>query len=324
MRFPATVEPAGNATGIEIPAEIVTALGAGKRPKVAITINGHTWRSRVAPVGGRFIVGISAANRAACGIAEGERVEAELQLDTAPRLVAEPPDLAEALDSDPQARAAFDRLAYGLKRKHVRAIQDAKTPQTRQRRITKLITTIRGHHNMGEAAGPAAAAGGAPARQQPVPAPDQASSYSFRRAGPPDARAAAALVHAAYRHYVARIGITPGPMTDDYQQVIRDYHVTVAEHDAAIAGMIVLRVTEEGFLIDNVAVHPAHRGKGLGRALLDLAEAQAQRAGFGSIYLYTHEKMTENLALYSKIGYTEYDRRPQEGFSLVYMRKHLA
>jgi Bacteriocin-protection, YdeI or OmpD-Associated/Domain of unknown function (DUF1905) len=159
MRFPATVEPAGNATGIEIPAEIVIALGAGKRPKVAITINGHTWRSRVASVGGRFIVGISAANRAACGIAEGDRVEAELQLDTAPRLVAEPPDLAEALDSDPQARAAFDRLAYGLKRKHVRAIQDAKTPQTRRRRITKLITTIRGHHNMGEDAGPAAAAG---------------------------------------------------------------------------------------------------------------------------------------------------------------------
>ena len=134
----------GNATGIEVPAEIVTALGAGKRPKVAITINGHTWRSRVASRGGRFIVGISAANRAACGIAEGDRVEAELQFDTEPRVVAEPPDLAEALDGDPQARAAFDRLAYGLKRKHVQAIQDAKTPQTRQRRITKLITTIGG------------------------------------------------------------------------------------------------------------------------------------------------------------------------------------
>jgi len=300
MRFQATVEPAGNATGIEVPAEIVTALGAGQRPQVAITINGHTWRSRVASMGGRFIVGISAANRAACGIAEGDRVEAELRLDTEPRVVAEPPDLTEALDGDPQARAAFDRLAYGLKRKHVQAIQDAKTPQTRQRRITTLITTIRG------------------------PVPDQARGYSFRRAGPPDARAVAALVHAAYGHYVERIGITPGPMTDDYQQVIRDYHVTVAEHDAAIAGVIVLRVTEEGFLIDNVAVHPAHRGRGLGRALLDLAETQARRAGFGSIYLYTHEKMTENLALYSKIGYAEYDRRTQEGFSLTYMRKQLA
>ena len=321
MRFPATVEPAGNATGIEVPAEIVTALGGGKRPTVAITINGHTWRSRVASMGGRFIVGISAANRAACGIAEGDKVEAELQLDTAPRVVAEPPDLAEALDGDPQARAAFDRLAYGLKRKNVRAIQDAKTPQTRQRRIAKLITTIREHPNMGEDAGPAATAGGTPALPEPVP--DQAGSYSFRRAGPPDAAAVAALVHAAYHHYVERIGITPGPMSDDYQQVVRDYQVTVAEHDAVLAGVIVLRVTDEGFLIDNVAVHPAHRGRGLGRALLGLAEAEARRAGFGSIYLYTHEKMTENLVLYSKIGYAEYDRRRQGGFSRVYLRKHL-
>jgi len=136
MRFPATVEPAGNATGIEVPAEIVTALAAGQRPKVVITINGYTWRSRVASMGGRFIVGISAANRAACGIAEGDRVEAEVQVDTEPRVVAEPSDLAEALDGDPQA--------YGLKRKHVQAINDAKTPQTRQRRIAKLIATVRG------------------------------------------------------------------------------------------------------------------------------------------------------------------------------------
>ena len=235
-------------------------------------------------------------------------------------MVAEPPDLAEALDGDPQARAAFDRLAYGLKRKHVQAIQDAKTPQARQRRITTLITTIRGHDNTGENASPAAA-GGTPAREGPVP--DQARSYSFRQAGRPDARAVAALVHAAYHDYTERIGITPRPMTDDYQQVIRDHQVTVAEQDAAIAGVIVLRVTEEGFLIDNVAVHPAHRGSGLGRALLDVAETQARRAGFGSIYLYTHEKMIKNLALYSKIGYAEYDRRRQGGFSRVYLRKHL-
>ena len=163
-----------------------------------------------------------------------------------------------------------------------------------------------------------APAGGTPA------VPNQAGSYSFRRAGPSDAPAVAALVDAAYRPYVERIGITPGPMTDDYQQVIRDYRVTVAEQGAAIAGVIVLSITEEGFLIDNVAVHPTHRGRGLGRALLDLAEAEARRGGFDSVYLYTHEKMTENLALYSKIGYAEYDRRPRDGFSLVYLRKHLA
>jgi Bacteriocin-protection, YdeI or OmpD-Associated/Domain of unknown function (DUF1905) len=132
MRFQATVEPSGNATGVEVP------------EKVVITINGHTWRSRVASMGGRFIVGISAANRAASRIAEGDTVQVELQLDAEPRVVAEPPDLAEALNDDPRARAAFDRLAYGLKRQHVQAIEDAKTPQTRQRRIIKVITTIRG------------------------------------------------------------------------------------------------------------------------------------------------------------------------------------
>src|SRR5215469_17927061 len=144
MRFPATVEPAGNATGIEVPAEIVTALGAGKRPKVAITINDHTWRSRVASAGGRFIVGISAANRAACGIAEGDVTEVDLQLDDEPRVVAEPPDLAAALDQNPRARAAFDQLPYGLKNKHVRDIEGAKSPETRRRRIAKLVTAMSG------------------------------------------------------------------------------------------------------------------------------------------------------------------------------------
>lgn len=154
--------------------------------------------------------------------------------------------------------------------------------------------------------------------------PGQPGKYSFRRARPSDAPAVTALVHEAYRHYVEHTAITPRPVTDDYQQVIRDYQVTVAEQDAAIAGVIVLRITGEGFLIDNVAVHPAHRGRGLGRALLDLAEGEARRAGFGSVYLYTHEKMTENQALYSRIGYAEYDRRPRDGFSLIYMRKNLA
>jgi ribosomal protein S18 acetylase RimI-like enzyme len=88
-------------------------------------------------------------------------------------------------------------------------------------------------------------------------------------------------------------------------------------------GVIVLTVDDEGFLIDNVAVEPSHRGEGLGRALLEFAEAEAQRRGFDSIHLYTHEKMTENLAIYSRLGYLEYDRRSQGKFSLVYMRKHL-
>jgi ribosomal protein S18 acetylase RimI-like enzyme len=154
-------------------------------------------------------------------------------------------------------------------------------------------------------------------------APDQRGTYWFRSAEAPDAASVAELVDAAYGHYVERIGMPPGPMTDDYTEVIRNRQVTVAEHHGAIVGIIVLTVTDEGFLVDNVAVHPGHRGTGLGRALLGFAEAEARRAGFDAIYLYTHEQMTENLALYSRIGYVEYDRRSQGAFSLVYLRKHL-
>jgi ribosomal protein S18 acetylase RimI-like enzyme len=147
--------------------------------------------------------------------------------------------------------------------------------------------------------------------------------YSFRPAAAPDASKVAELVDAAYGHYVERIGVLPGPMTDDYAEVIGTRRVTVAEQHGAVVGVIVLAVTDEGFLVDNVAVHPGHRGRGLGRALLEFAEAEARRAGFDSIYLYTHEKMTENLALYAKIGYVEYERRSQGAFSLVYLRKQL-
>lgn len=132
------------------------------------------------------------------------------------------------------------------------------------------------------------------------------------------------LVEAAYGHYVERLGMRPRPMTDDYAAVIQRAQVTVLESEAAIVGVIVLAVTEEGLVIDNVAVHPSHRGMGLGGALLAFAEAEARRAGFESIFLYTHEKMTENLAIYAGAGYAEFDRRSHGDFSLVYMRKHLA
>lgn len=148
--------------------------------------------------------------------------------------------------------------------------------------------------------------------------------YSFRSAIGTDVPKVAALVSAAYGQYVERIGILPRPMTDDYAEVIANRQVTLAESHGKIVGVIVLTVDdEEGFLIDNVAVDPSHRGKGLGKALLEFAGAEALRAGFDSIHLYTHEKMTENLALYSRIGYVEYDRRSQGDFSLVFMRKHL-
>lgn len=133
----------------------------------------------------------------------------------------------------------------------------------------------------------------------------------------------AALVSDAYGHYVKRIGGPPGPMTEDYRDVIGNRQVTVADSDEAMVGMIVLGVTDAGFAVENVAVHPHHRGRGLGRALMEFAEAEARRAGFDSLYLFTHEKMIENLALYARIGYIEYERRPQGGFSLVFMRKRL-
>jgi uncharacterized protein YdeI (YjbR/CyaY-like superfamily) len=142
LKFPATVIPSGNATAVEVPEAVMQALGPQARPPIAVTINGHTWRSRVALMRGQRLVGISAANRAAAGIAEGDTVEVELVLDEAPREVAEPADLAEALGAQPAARAAFDRLPFGLKRKHVADIEQAKSPEMRQRRIAKLIQAM--------------------------------------------------------------------------------------------------------------------------------------------------------------------------------------
>jgi hypothetical protein len=143
MKFRAKVIPSGNATAVEVPTDVMKALGSGPRPLIAVTVNGHMWRSRVALMRGQRLVGISAANRAASGIAEGDVVEVDLKLDTEPRVVPEPPDLAKALNDDPEARAVFERLPYGLKRKHVAAIEEAKTPEVRQRRIAKLAATMR-------------------------------------------------------------------------------------------------------------------------------------------------------------------------------------
>ena len=131
------------------------------------------------------------------------------------------------------------------------------------------------------------------------------------------------LVQAAYGHYVERLGGLPRPMTDDYTEVVRSARVTVAERDGGIVGLVVLRISDEGFLVDNVAVDPSHQGEGVGRALLEHAEDAARGAGFDSIYLYTHERMSENLALYSRIGYVEYDRRLHGEARIVYLRKKL-
>lgn len=142
MKFRAHVIPSGNATGVAIPGDVMQALGPKGRPPVTITINGHTWRSRVAAMRGQRLIGISAAHRAAAKIREGDIVDVDIEIDEAPREVAEPADLATALNECPQARTSFDRLPFGLRQKHVEMIQAAKSAHVRERRINKLIATL--------------------------------------------------------------------------------------------------------------------------------------------------------------------------------------
>ncbi|MFJ8434053.1 YdeI/OmpD-associated family protein [Kitasatospora sp. NPDC094019] len=144
MKFRTVVEPPEPMRGLEVPPEVVAALGGGARPPVTITINGHSWRSRVAILRGRHLLGLSNANREAAEVEIGEEVEVEVELDTEPRVVVEPEDFARALDQDPGARAAYDRLPPGRKREHVRAVESAKKPETRRTRIEKAVASLRG------------------------------------------------------------------------------------------------------------------------------------------------------------------------------------
>ena len=143
MKFRTHVEPAEPMRGLEVPQEVMEALGGGKRPRVTITINGHSWRSRVAIMRGRNLLGLSNANRLAAGVVSGDEVEVDVELDTKPRVVVEPADLARALETDPVARTAYDRLSYGHKLQRVRAIESAKKPETRIRRIEKAVAMLR-------------------------------------------------------------------------------------------------------------------------------------------------------------------------------------
>ena len=144
MRFRTTILSAGkSAAGIEVPPEIVEALGQGKKPPVRVTINGHTYRSSVATVNGVFMVGVTTAFRQETGLAGGDEVDVEIELDTEKREVAVPPDLAAALESEAEARQFFESLSYSNKRRIVEPIADAKTPETRQRRIATSVEKLR-------------------------------------------------------------------------------------------------------------------------------------------------------------------------------------
>jgi len=144
MRFLAVVEPPEPMRGLEVPPHCVEALGGGARPAVNITVNGHSWRSRVAIMRGRHLIGLSNANRRAAQAAIGDEVEVELTLDSEPRIIVEPDDLATALDMAPAARAAYDALTPSRKRELVRSVDSAKRPETRQRRIEQAITALQG------------------------------------------------------------------------------------------------------------------------------------------------------------------------------------
>lgn len=143
VTFRTTLESAGKtATGFVIPPEIVERLNKGKRPPVLVTIGRHTYRNTVAVMGGKFMIGVSAENRAAAGVTAGDEIDVTLQLDTAVREVAVPDDFASALDAVPAARATFDSLSFSHKRAHVDAIEQAKAAETRQRRIDKSVAML--------------------------------------------------------------------------------------------------------------------------------------------------------------------------------------
>jgi hypothetical protein len=143
MRIRATILQTGKtACGIRVPDDVVAALGGGKRPPVVATINGYTYRNSIAPMDGVFMLSVSADTRAAAGVQAGDEVDLDLELDTAPRTVDVPADLAAALDAEPAARQTFDGLSNSNKSWHVLQVTGAKTDETRQRRIAKSVATL--------------------------------------------------------------------------------------------------------------------------------------------------------------------------------------
>jgi hypothetical protein len=143
LKFRAVLQLEGKtATGIHVPPEIVTALGTSKRPAVLVTIKGYTYRSSVAPYNNVYMLPVSAENREKAGIAAGDEIEVELELDTAPREVSLPADFASALDQDAEAKRTFEALSYSNKNRIVLSIEDAKTEETRQRRIAKALSDL--------------------------------------------------------------------------------------------------------------------------------------------------------------------------------------
>jgi hypothetical protein len=144
MKFHTTLLQGGKtATGIEIPSEILEKLAAGKKPPVKLTVNGYAYRSTVATIDGRYMVGFNADHRAASGIRGGDDIDVEIELDNQPRTVDLPADFQAALDGEPAAKRTFEKLSNSMKGYHVSQVTTAKTEETRQRRIQKSIGVLR-------------------------------------------------------------------------------------------------------------------------------------------------------------------------------------
>ena len=131
------------ATGFEVPPAVVDALGKGKRPPVRVTIGSHSYRSTVAVMDGTYLLPLSAENRTAAGVAAGQEIDVEVELDEAPREIEVPDDLAEALAADPAAKAFFERLSSSKQRWFTESVTSAKKPETRQRRVEKSVAMLR-------------------------------------------------------------------------------------------------------------------------------------------------------------------------------------
>ncbi|WP_371405947.1 YdeI/OmpD-associated family protein [Kribbella sp. NBC_00662] len=144
MRFTAELLSTGkNTAGFEVPESVVESLGGGRRPKVSVTVNGFTFRTSIARMGERYLLGFSAERRTEAGVAAGDVLEIEVELDTAPRELEVPEPLAEALAQDSQARAFWETLSYSNRQWHVLQVTSAKTDTTRERRVEKSIGMLR-------------------------------------------------------------------------------------------------------------------------------------------------------------------------------------
>jgi hypothetical protein len=145
MQFPATIQLHGKtATGVNVPDEIVAALGGGNHPRVRVTLAGYSYQTSVARMGGVFMFPVSAAVRDQAGIAAGDQLDVEIEIDNTPRELAIPAPLADVLARDPKAEAAFNKLSYSNQKRHVIAVEGAKTEETRQRRLEKIRSELRG------------------------------------------------------------------------------------------------------------------------------------------------------------------------------------